>query len=299
MNRSRRTAPLAALLVVALVTSVGLVAAATKPKVWIDQPLPGAVLPVGPTAVTIHAAAPLGIVKVRALVDGLPVAELPAPTGDLVTIPWTWPVETAGERLLTVVAEGTDGLSSDPVSVVVTFVAPRQPEPSPSAVPSPGESAAASATPPPSTSPSAPPRSTPGPTAGPTPAPTPKPTPAPTPKPTPSPRPTPPPCVPAAPLLLLPENGTGVDDPPTFEWLVDSPGCEPTGHRIQVSSSRTFDSIVMSATLPADQTYWTPDAGGLVPCETYAWRVRSRAPNGDFGPWSEIWTFYIRSRTCP
>jgi hypothetical protein len=65
-----------------------------------------------------------------------------------------------------------------------------------------------------------------------------------------------------------------------------------------VSDSRSFDSILQQATVPADQTTWTTDPG-LEPCVTYSWRVQARAPSGAWGPFSEIWTFYIRSRTCP
>ncbi|NJD29066.1 MAG: hypothetical protein FIA92_12320, partial [Chloroflexi bacterium] len=121
MARRASASSLAAALV-AWSLAAALVAGATKPVAWIDQPLPGSVLPLGPTSVTIHAASDVGIAKVRLLGDGIPVGELPAPPGDLVTLDWTWVPPAPGIHLLTVVADGTDGSPSDPVSVAVTFL---------------------------------------------------------------------------------------------------------------------------------------------------------------------------------
>jgi len=205
-GRARRPgALLLATLLLASTASVSLVGAATKSKAWIDQPLPGAILPFGPTAVTLHAASPVGISQVRVLVDGVPETNLPAPTGELVTLDWTWQPPGPGLHLLTVVADATDGLVSDPASVAVTFVAREDlpPTPPPPETPPPASPTASGA---PTSSPGT---ASPGPTpTPPRPTPTPAPTPAPTPipAPTPTPAPTPPPCIPDAPTLDFPTD---------------------------------------------------------------------------------------------
>jgi hypothetical protein len=280
----RAILPILAAAIIASSLPAVLAAGATKPKAWIDRPLPGQILPLGPTVVTVHAASDLGIAKVRILVEGIPAAELTAPTGDLVTFDWTWQPPGPGSQLLTIVAEATGGSPSEPVSVAVTFVD--------------GDEPAATATP---ASPR--PADSPVPTASPEPSanatPKPNPSPKPTPRPTPKPKPTPTPCTPTAPRLLVPFDGTRLDEAqPLFEWAIDSAGCAWTRFRIQVSHDRTFGTIDQQATLPADLTNWQADPG-LEACTTYSWRVRARGSGGAWGPWSTAWTFDIRGRTCP
>jgi hypothetical protein len=96
----------------------------------------------------------------------------------------------------------------------------------------------------------------------------------------------------------VPDNGAHIDGPaPLFEWTIDSPDCPWTAFRIQVAESRTFDSILQEATLPADQTTWQSDPG-MASCITHSWRVRARGSDGEWAPWSNVWTFSIRGRTC-
>ena len=118
----RRSSVAAAALLTALVASTAIVLAVTGTKAWIDQPLPGSVAAFGPTPVTVHAASDVGVATIRFLVDGVPAEEVAAPTGDLVAVAWTWQPPSLGLHLLTVVARATDGSSSDPVSVAVTFM---------------------------------------------------------------------------------------------------------------------------------------------------------------------------------
>jgi hypothetical protein len=294
---TRRLATLAATIaIVGAVASTALAAIPVEPRTWIDAPLPGAILEVGPITLTIHSASPAGVAKVRVFVDSAVAAELPGGPGEIVTVEWKWPAPTLGVHILTAVGMAVDGMVSQPASAVVTVVAPGliptpmprfTPAPSPS--PAPGESA-------PGPSPLASATAAPSRTS----APTPTPTPGATPTPTRTPQATlaPPPCTPPAPQLLIPANGSGVDEPVTFEWSIDSPSCQPTGFRIQISDSRTFDTIVQQATLAADTTFWTADPG-LTACTTYSWRVQAKGPTGAWGPASSAWTFYVRSRTCP
>jgi hypothetical protein len=296
-----------------------LAVAASPTKAWIDQPLPGAVLVFGPTPVTVHAASDSGIAKVRFLVDGNPTATVPAPGGDLVTVTWTWVPVSAGEHLLTAVADAVDGIPSDPVSVAVTFVGRDELPPSapPLATGTPGSSPGASggattapgATPtagptggqstptplPTSTSGATPaPTRTPGPTAAPTLAPTPPPTAAPTPTPT----STPVPCTPPAPDLLFPSDGAALNEAtPTFEWAYfDGTLCPPSSFRVDISESRTFDTIAMQGIVAGDQFYWTSDPG-LIACVTYSWRVVPLG--GVVGTPSVARTFHLIGRECP
>lgn len=290
---TRRVASL--LVVAAFVASATLVAAAGKPKVWIDQPLPGDVLPLAPAAVTIHAASDVGTASVGFLVDGLPVAELAAPTGDLVTVAWLWQPPGLGTHLLTVVAHGMDGVPSDAVSVGVTFVDASDLPPTPPPLgESPGPSRDPGATPPPATS-------TPGATSGPNPTPTKPPkTQPPGPTPTPTRPPTPPPCQPQGPDLLEPEYdaavGTGT---PTFVWSDNNPpSCQPIEFHIQISESNQFDELVMADMVPGDENSWTAPEG-LLTCVDYWWRVLPMGESGEFGEPSATFLFHIIGRECP
>lgn len=161
----------AATLIAASLASIARGVAPATPRVWIDQPLPGAIVASGQTPVTVHAASDAGIATVRLFVDDLLAVDIPAPPGDLVTVEWSWSAPSPGTHLLTTLAMSGDGFVSDPVSVAVTFVGGEEvPTPTPTPTPTP--------------------RPTPTPTPRPTPTPTPRPTPTPTPTPTATPTPT-------------------------------------------------------------------------------------------------------------
>jgi hypothetical protein len=312
-SRTRRAAALLVIVVtVGALAATSLVSAATKPRVWIDQPLPGATLPLGITAVTVHAADPGGIAKLRFLVDGTPADEVGAPGGDLVAVPWIWTPGSAGEHLLTVVAQAAGGAYSDPVSVGVTFVAGAGPavSPSPAASASTGPTPTASTVAPPTSTPkpSATPRAstTPKPsvTPRPTPAPTPTPTAAPTPRLTPTPAPTP--CTPAAPILTGPANGASIStrvggNPPTFGWAYRPvPACPASSFEIRVSTqvdltAPLYDQVLSGAGGPA----WTWVPGAALPygraCTRYYWAVTALAADRSPGGTTAVWYLDI----CP
>ena len=293
--------PLVALLVASSTLWVATVLAAAKVKVWIDQPLPGAVLALAPAPVTVHAAADAGVFSVRFLVDGLPADQLASPAGDLVTVEWTWVPPGIGQHLLTVIALASDGSSSDPVSVGVTFVdaedVARTPPPSESIAPTattPGATAPPGATTTP-TEPATPkPAATPRVTLQPTrPPQTPHPTPPPTPQVTPA-------CTPEPPTLSYPDSDAELQEPtPTLEWLyLEIPiDCLPSGFRIQISTARDFSAIVMTGQAPSTQWYWTTDPG-LATCVDYYWRVRALAEDGHAGPPSDVRWFHLAGRTA-
>jgi hypothetical protein len=291
---------------------------ATKPKAWIDQPLPGSMLPLGPTPVLVHLASDSGIGTVRFLIDGIPAATTGAPAGDLVVVEWSWQPVEVGQHLLTVVAESTEGMAADPVSVGVTFMEGGLP--TETAGPGPSPSTGASAPPPPTdtgASPTPTLRTTSAPTVTPTasptqkatatprptPTPTPRPTPTPTPRPTPTPtpRPTPTPCSPPAPTLDGPADGAHVDAASlVFTWFYrPAPSCAPTRFRIRINDAD--GNTVLSRTVPGDEFsyHYETSLGVLQGCVPYSWRVLGLDTEGQAGPSSSERTFSLVARACP
>jgi hypothetical protein len=229
--------------------------AAARPSVWIDQPLPGAELPGGPAAVTVHAAAPAGIATVHLFVDGQPAADLPAPAGALVTVTWTWPSAVPGRHLLTALADGIGGGASEPASVGVNVAGAAEPTAAP----------AATAT---------------MPAAGPTIAPTASPRRSPTPRPSPT------LCTPPLPDTITPASFylvQGATNPPTFEWAYrTTPGCVPAGFRVTIVDSPATGYSVSSGTLAGSARAWTPPAPLPVgrACASFAWTLQVLRANG-------------------
>lgn len=278
----RRAAGLAvASLVAVAALSVSLVAGATPVGAWIDQPVPGAILAFAPTPVTIHAASPGGISKVRLLADGLPVAEVSAPSGDLVTIEWTWVPVAMGEHLLTAIAVGVDGAFSEPTSAGVTFVARDQLPPEPSAGPTSGPSLGPGETP------------TPGATAGSTRGPGATRTPAPLPTPTKKPTPAPTVCPPPVAILDSPADFAQLDYPsqanPLFEWhYAGGTGCIASQVFNVYNQVLGFDLTVDLG--PGVRSYqqrtdflWDPRNPDRQ-CAHYHWSVTAFNANGDGEP---------------
>ncbi len=305
----------------------GLVAAADgqpPTRAWLDSPLPGSVLPLGPVSVVAHAAHPSGIVRVELLADGVVVDAIAF--GDtlstfLVT-PFVWSPPAPGPYALAVRAQSAAAGWSDAAGAGIT-VADGEPVP-PSERPSPTATASASAgrsespaasptgratpsptaTPRPTPNPTPRPTSTTRPTPTPTPTPTPSPTPTPTPSPTPTPTPspTPAPCTPPAPGLLSPSDGFEIRDPglnpPTLRWDYRlALTCEPGSHRVQVSTSRDFSTLLYDVVVSGAARAWTPP-DALPDCQTYAWRVIPRRSDGTNGPSSAIWTFTMFVGRC-
>jgi hypothetical protein len=252
----------------------------TAPSVWIDQPLPGMAVPYGPVPVTIHAADPAGLATIRLLVDGHAAAQLAAPSGELVTVTWTWGPTSPGTHLLTVMAATADGTTSAPVSAGVTFVAPSTPPPSPSAAPSP--SPAPSASPPPPASPSASPspRASPSPTS----------------------------CLPPAPDLETPGDAStsyasSGGDKPVFWWVYHvRPACSPTSFQLKLSQNSNLSSplyvpLVLASSGSGYSWTWVPPSP--LPydrsCTTYYWNITALTASGSPGGTTATWSFKV----CP
>ncbi len=107
----------------------------------------------------------------------------------------------------------------------------------------------------------------------------------------------------SAPVLLYPPDGSVWDiRTPLFEWD-DPTTCIPPGdYKVQISETPTFtDPIEVSSVLPylGVQPPWTTSE--LSDCTRYYWRVkidlRDRVDSED-GPWSETWSFTIRTSAC-
>jgi hypothetical protein len=302
----RRLAAVSAAIVVMSAALAAAVAAAGKPRAWIDQPLPGAILALGPTPVTVHAADDGGIASVRISVDGQPASELPAAGGDLVTVQWSWAAASLGTHLLTVVAVNAAGTPSDPVSVAVTFVArddlPPTPPPTPSTEPLPTPTLVA--TPGPTPPPGATPSPTPTPTR--TPSPTPSPTPTPTPTPSPTPSPTPTPCPVPAPVNDAPPDGETYYDSvaPEYSWTWSGNQACITNMVLVLDLDQQVNDydpdwhleFVLS---PSARSYQpdvvlVPDPSEWNGCGFYFWHVEARLADE-----SSEWSAPSQIRVCP
>ena len=291
----------------ALGTLVALSGASPASQAWIDKPLSGSSVPLGPVPVLAHATDAAGVELVELTIDGSApmTVDVPDPA-PLVSAEFSWEPVDPGIYALWVRGRSTDGSWGPPALALVTVDAT---EASPSA--SASESASSTSDPSASAAPTAgatvPPRVTPRPTAGatarPTPAPTPRVTPVPTPRPTPvpTPRPTPVPCTPPAPLLTAPADGALIRDPalnpPTFRWAYrDPPSCAPSGFRIQVFLGPDLGQLVHDVTLGVAYA-WSPPSD-LADCATYSWRVAARRSDGALGPWSSASTFELFIGRC-
>ncbi|MBN1429887.1 MAG: hypothetical protein JXB07_16075, partial [Anaerolineae bacterium] len=94
-------------------------------------------------------------------------------------------------------------------------------------------------------------------------------------------------ALPAAPTLLTPPNNSTTSDlTPTFDWE-DVPGA--THYRIQIADNPDFSSPTADSQ-PSNSTY-TP--GKTLPNGSYYWRVRTNDEMGNWGEYSEIWTFTV------
>ena len=94
---------------------------ATTFKAVIDIPLPGASLPAGPVEISYHAIAQEGISAVELSLDGKTLSHIntPNPKQPLVTLKYTWTPGSAGEHILRVRAQSSNGNWSDDAVVTV------------------------------------------------------------------------------------------------------------------------------------------------------------------------------------
>jgi hypothetical protein len=271
---------------------------------WIDAPLPGSHVPPQLLTVTAHATDAHGVAAVELYVDGVREdVVVPEDPQTLVTVGLTWLDPALGGHWLAVRGRDPDGTLGRPAYAFVFVDGALRPGPA-AASPSPrpdDRTPTRSARPTPTPTPRATPTRTRRPRA--TPKPTPRPTrrPRATPKPTPRPTPRPTPCTPRPPLLLRPADDATItgrtEVPPTFEWgYRQRQSCRPSGYRIEITTDRTFRSVVVEDVVGARTTSYTPSR--LADCTDYLWRVTPRRADGRFGSPSEVSRFRIRVTRC-
>ena len=105
-----------------------------SPQAWIDTPLNGWTLPLGPVEVVSHASDLSGISTVEFSVNGAVIASGPPEDGNatLVTSRFFWQADQEGTFTLQVRGQGTSGAWSEPATVVITVSATT---PTPTATP--------------------------------------------------------------------------------------------------------------------------------------------------------------------
>lgn len=264
-GRRAAVAVLATALVLVAATATW-AASAWKARAWFDAPLPGAVLPLAPYPVVLHAADDSGVARVRWLVDSVPAETQEVNGPDLATVNWLWEPASLGQHMLTAVVEGKDGSFSDPVSVGVTISAEAEAQPtpdlSPSLSPLASPTTGASATPRPGSA-------TPGPTA------TARPTVAPTPVPT--------PCPVLSPNLTSPYVYEIVYvNPPTLVWTRPENDCPATSYHILVAEDWQFTALLVDEYVAGDTTFWDPPSPlPETPTCQYFWLVRAIDGDGN------------------
>jgi hypothetical protein len=87
------------------------------------------------------------------------------------------------------------------------------------------------------------------------------------------------------PTLIAPSNGLFTKNTtPIFSW---NPVSDATKYRLQVDKRVNFSSPVINIT-----TYGTAHKPAAMANRTYYWRVQAKV-DGEWGAWSEVWTFTI------
>jgi parallel beta-helix repeat protein len=95
---------------------------------------------------------------------------------------------------------------------------------------------------------------------------------------------------PAAPTLFSPANGLRTNDnTPTFEWTPVSDVSAPVTYEIWIDNDFDFTSREAENSGQIGNSY-VPTA---LADENYNWKVRARDNAGNFGEWSNVWTFLI------
>ena len=216
-------------------------------RAWIDDPLDGAMVALGPVEVVAHAYDPARLAKVTLMVDGTVVVENPLDdTGVLAYATWTWTPEAEGVYVLEAFGtgrNGTIGLAGRAVVTVgqrslATSTTTTVPDSTTTTLP---ESTTTTilagtttttvtvttrptptTTPPSTTTPTSPPTTTP-PTTAPTTT-------------------VPGPCTPPPPILLSPTDGASFIGPDQLialdwsAWRGPTPSCQPSGFYVELAA---------------------------------------------------------------
>jgi hypothetical protein len=271
---------------------VGPLAAAppAAPRAWIDEPLPGAVLPPGEAVdVVTHATDEDGVALVTLLVDGEEHETATAGGASLVTVELEWLPPGEGTFVLEVVGEDASGQRGEPGQATVTIgAAPEAGQASTTTSTTVGDPASAT-----STTAAADGSTTTAPTGRPGVTPTTRP-PATTTTTRPPTTTTPPPCQRPAPALTSPGDGrTGTTGDLALAWAYA--GCPVRSFRVEVSLTADFPPTRVTVGIVAgDARQWQVQPA-LICGRTYHWRVRW--VDQVEGPWSSVRTF-TTGRLC-
>jgi hypothetical protein len=168
-----RTIVCVALILVLSFVLAGCAPSSTQgPAAWVDQPLDGAKLPLGPQEITAHASDADGVASLEFYVDGTLLVRSPAGGGVLEHATAGWSPSTAGVYTVSVTATDSQGNVSAEARAVVTVgleASPSLPTPSPEATSSPVMTGPTATVPPPTTTSIPPTRTTMPPTSTPVP----------------------------------------------------------------------------------------------------------------------------------
>lgn len=96
--------------------------------------------------------------------------------------------------------------------------------------------------------------------------------------------------------LLTPGNNQILLAYPYFSWT-PIPGAER--YEIQIDKSTSFSSPIADEQVYNVTSYAQPEWKTVLLEQDYFWRVRGRDAQGNYGPWSTVFSFRISNRTSP
>ncbi len=264
------------------------------PRAWIDDPLDGATVDLGPVEVVAHAYDPAGLTGMRLMVDGAVVAENPLDAaGVLAHLTWTWTPPADGVYVLEVTGSGKSGTGL-PGRALVIVGRTRGTAPTSSTT-------STTTTIPVSTTTSIGSSSTvttlPATTTTVTTATT-VPTSITTTTTVPTTTTSPGPCTPPAPILLSPLDGAayiGPDLSLTLDWSAwrgATPTCQPSGFYAELARAPGARPIASQHFGP-ETTEWIPSRTVWSCNADHYWRVYSKRSDGSLGAVSEVWRIRV------
>ncbi len=96
--------------------------------------------------------------------------------------------------------------------------------------------------------------------------------------------------------LLTPSNNQILLAYPYFSWS-PIPGAER--YQIQIDKSTSFDSPIGDEEIYNVTSYTQPEWKTVLLDQDYFWRVRGRDGQGNYSPWSTVFSFRVSNRTSP
>jgi len=260
----------------------GSITPASSPRSWIDDPLPGSVLPAAPVEIVAHSFDDAGVVAIVLSVDGDTVSEVvPSGAGDrFVMVRMQWDPPGPGSYLLQIQGRASDRTLGSSATAVIQIGATVE-ETTTTTV---GKTTTTSIGTTTTTAPVS--TSTTSSTVATTTTST---LPATTTMPLTTTTTTS--CGIVAPVATTPVDGSAVGSTVTLGWSYGD--CDPAAFTVQVSIARDFSSVESGGTVAGSARSWT----ATVRCGLdYFWRVR--AEGVDTGPWSSTSWFTTNTRGC-